>query len=72
MRKTADLNNLYVIEPTGEIRSRFIRGIPVKRGDTIVVPEKFQYRTPPGLLVKDTISTLYQIGLGAIAVASIN
>ena len=72
VRKTADLNNLYVIEPTGEIRSRFIRGIPVKRGDTIVVPEKFQYRTPPGLLVKDTISTLYQIGLGAIAVASIN
>ncbi len=67
-----DGRTIYIITPAGELRSRFVKTMPVRRGDTIVIPQKIQYRTPTGLLVKDTISTLYQIGLGAIAVASIN
>ncbi len=72
LQKYDDGRAIYVITPAGELISRFVKTMPIHRGDTIVIPQKIQYKTPTGLLVKDTISTLYQIGLGAIAVASIN
>ncbi|MBI1976883.1 MAG: SLBB domain-containing protein [Candidatus Omnitrophica bacterium] len=72
LRRYDDGRSIYLISATGEVRSRFIKTMPVLPGDTIVIPQKLQYRTAGGLVVKDTISTLYQLGLGAIAVASIN
>lgn len=72
LQKYDDGRSIYIVTAAGELKSKFVKSIIVHRGDAIVVPQKIQYRAPMGLVVKDTISTLYQIGLGAIAVASIN
>ena len=72
MTKGADKRRVYVIKANGEATSQFVRVKPMERGDTIIVPEEFKYRTPPGLLLKDTVNILYQIAFGAIAIAAVN
>jgi len=70
--KSADVKKIYVIRANGETVSKFARALKVGRGDTIVVPEAFKYKTPTGLIVRDTVGVLYQITLGAIAVAALD
>ncbi|MCM8782384.1 MAG: capsule biosynthesis GfcC family protein, partial [Candidatus Omnitrophica bacterium] len=66
LTKYADANRIFIIRANGETVSNFVRAIKVKRGDTIVVPEEFKYRTLPGLLFKDIVQVIYQATLGAI------
>ena len=68
----ADSTKLYVVRADGEVTNRFTRLKGVQRGDTIVVPEKISYKTAKGTLIKDTISVLYQVGLGAVLVSSLD
>lgn len=72
MTKSADKKRVYVVKANGEAASQFVRVKPIERGDTVIVPEEFRYRTPVGLLVKDTVNLLYQIAFGAIAIAAVN
>jgi len=72
LKKNADKKHIYVIKPNGEASSQFARVKRIERGDTIVVPEEFKYKTPKGLIIKDTTAFLYQIALGAVAVAAID
>ena len=62
---------IFVITAAGDLKSQFVKSMPIYQGDMIIIPQKIQYRTATGLIIKDTVSTLYQIGLGAIAVSSI-
>ena len=71
LTKSADKKRVYVIKANGEAVSQFARVKRVERGDTIVVPEEFRYRTPTGLFIKDTVNFLYQIAFGAIAIAAV-
>lgn len=66
LQKYADAKRIFIIRANGETVSRFVRAVRVKRGDTIVVPEEFKYRTLPGLFFRDIVQTIYQIGMGAI------
>lgn len=72
LTKSADRKRVYVIKANGEAVSQFARVKRIERGDTIVVPEEFQYRSPRGLLFRDTISILYQLALGAVAVSTLD
>ena len=71
LTKSADKKRVYVIKANGEAVSQFARIKRVERGDTIVVPEEFKYRTPTGLFIKDTVNFLYQIAFGAIAIRAV-
>lgn len=69
----ADTNRIFIIRANGETISSFVKAIKVKRGDTIIVPEEFKYRTLPGLFFKDIIQVIYQATLGAaVTIAAIN
>lgn len=71
MTKQADRKNIYVIRASGETISDIKKFRDrIERGDTIIVPEEFQYRTPRGLLIKDSAQVLYHLGIAAAAVAS--
>ncbi|MCX5715300.1 MAG: SLBB domain-containing protein [Candidatus Omnitrophica bacterium] len=71
--KYADVNRIFIIRANGETISSFVRAVKVKRGDAIIVPEEFKYRTVPGLVFKDFVQVLYQATLGAaVTIAAIN
>lgn len=70
--KHADKKRIYVIAADGTTRSKFVKTKEIERGDTIVVPEEIKYKTQPGLLFRDTVGIVYQITLGAIAIAALN
>ena len=72
LTKNGDKKRVYVIKANGEAVSQFARVRPVERGDAILVPQEFKYKTSPGLFIKDTVSFLYQIAFGAIAIAAVN
>ncbi|MFH1848142.1 MAG: hypothetical protein ABH825_02865, partial [Candidatus Omnitrophota bacterium] len=73
LTKYADLNRIFVIRANGETVSRFVRAMKIERGDAIIVPEAFKYKTLPGIFFKDVVQTLYQITLGAIvSITAIN
>lgn len=70
--KGADKQHLYVIKANGEAISQFARVREIERGDTIIVPEAFKYKTPTGIFLRENISFLTQLIFGAIAVAAVN
>lgn len=73
LTKYADANRIFIIRANGETISHFVRAIKVKRGDVIIVPEEFKYRTLPGLVFKDIIQVLYQATLGAaVTITAVN
>jgi hypothetical protein len=73
LNKYADSNRIFIIRANGETISSFVKAVKVRRGDTIIVPEDFRYRTLPGLVFKDFIQILYQMTLGAgVTIAAIN
>jgi len=73
LTKYADANGIFIIRANGETVSSFVRAVKVKRGDTIVVPEEFKYRTLPGLVIKDIMQVLYQATLGAaVTITAVN
>lgn len=73
LTKYGDANRIFIIRANGETISSFVRAVKVKRGDTIVVPEEFKYKTLPGLVFKDLIQVLYQAALGAaVTITAIN
>jgi polysaccharide biosynthesis/export protein len=73
LTKYADANRIFIIRANGETVSSFVRTVKVKRGDVIIVPEEFKYRTLPGLLIKDMVQVIYQAALGAaVTIAAVN
>lgn len=66
LTKAGDLNAMFLIRANGETVSNFARAIKIKRGDTIIIPQKIEYKTLPGLFFKDIAQTIYQLSLGAI------
>ncbi len=68
----ANRKNVYIIRANGEVISNFFKIKEIARGDTIVVPESFHYKTPQGVLVKDTVEILYKLALGAAVIANLN
>jgi protein involved in polysaccharide export with SLBB domain len=73
LTKAADANGIFIIKANGETVSSFVRAVKVKRGDTVIVPEEFKYRTLPGLFFKDVIQVIYQATMGAaVSIAAIN
>lgn len=69
--KNADKNAIYVIGANGEAKARFVHAREVRRGDTIIVPEGFIYKTPAGVLLRDSVSTLSQIATVGLLAASV-
>ena len=66
--KFADIRGLYVIRAGGEVVSDFRKFKDrIERGDTIVVPEEYRFRTPTGLLVRDIAQIFYQLALPVAA-----
>lgn len=70
--KNADKEAIYVIGANGEAKAHFVNAREIKRGDTIVVPEKFVYKTSSGVVLKDSVSTLLQIATVGLLAASLN
>jgi len=70
--KNADKKGIFVVKPTGEVVKLFARVHEVERGDTIIVPEKFKYKTPPGVIVKDAFTISAQMIVTVAALAAIN
>ncbi len=65
--KEADKKEIYILKASGKVTKRG----KIKRGDTIIVPEKFSIRRPTGDVVKDIVQALYQIGFSALAIKSL-
>ncbi|NQU73525.1 MAG: SLBB domain-containing protein, partial [Candidatus Omnitrophica bacterium] len=73
LTRYADANRIFVIRANGETISHFVRAVKIKRGDIIIVPEEFKYRTLPGLVVKDVVQVIYQATLGAaVTITALN
>lgn len=73
LTKYADPNRIFVIRANGETISSFVKAVKIRRGDTIVVPEEFKYKTLPGLVLKDIVQVIYQAALGAaVTITAIN
>ncbi|MFH1857769.1 MAG: SLBB domain-containing protein [Candidatus Omnitrophota bacterium] len=70
LRKSADKKRVYVIKANGEAVGQFARVKRIERGDTIVVPEEFKYKTPKMFFLKDTVNFLYQVAFGVVAFAA--
>jgi len=69
----ADRNKIHIVRANGETKRHFARAMKVERGDVIVVPERFKYKVPPGVLLKDTLTITTQIlTSAALAVALTN
>ena len=69
--KNADKKGIFVIKPSGEAVGKFTQAMKIERGDTIIVPEVFKYKTPTGLIFKDAFSFTSQLLLTALTVAAI-
>jgi len=65
----AHKSGTYIVRANGEALSKFMMSKKVQQGDTIVVPQKFKYWTPPGQILKDTVEIFSRIvvGIGIIA-----
>jgi len=68
--KNADIKRIYVIRANGEAEGNFARTKLIQRGDTIVIPEEFKYKTPTGILLKDSLGILSQAALFALAISA--
>lgn len=68
----ADKKGVYIIKANGEVDANFYKVKKIELGDTIVVPERFEYKTPRGVIIKDTVQILYQLALGAAVVANLD
>ncbi|MEO1574294.1 MAG: capsule biosynthesis GfcC family protein, partial [Pseudomonadota bacterium] len=70
LQSTADGRNIYVIRPDGSFR-KAKRGLELRPGDTVVVPEKVD-RQRAVRRVKDWTQVIYQFGLGAAGLNLLN
>lgn len=71
LTKNADPKGIFIIRANGEAIGGFARIRDLEPGDTIVVPEAFKYKTPPGIIVRDTFQVTTQILTLALAVAAL-
>jgi len=69
--KNADKNGIFVIKPSGEAVGRFTGVMKIEKGDTIIVPELFKYKTPPGLLFRDAFSLTSQFVITALSIKAL-
>lgn len=69
--KNADKKGIFVIKTSGEAVGKFTGAMKIERGDTIIVPEVFKYKTPTGLIFKDAFSFTSQVLVTALAVAAV-
>jgi len=69
--KNADKKGIFIIKPSGEAIGKFTQAMKIERGDTIIVPEIFKYKTPTGLIFKDAFSFTSQVLVTALAVAAV-
>ncbi len=65
--KEADKKEIYILKASGKVA----KSGKIKRGDTIIVPEKFSIRRPRSETIKDIAQTLYQIGFSALAIKAL-
>ncbi len=72
LTKNADKKGIFVIKPSGEAVSVFAQVKEIKRGDTIIVPELFKYKTPAGLILKDAFSFTSQLVVTVLALSAVN
>jgi len=70
--KHADKRGIYILRANGEAVSKFMMSKRVQLGSTIVVPQEFKYRTPPGRLLRDTVEILSRIAVGIGIVAALD
>jgi len=70
--KNADKKGIFVIKASGEAMGKFTSVMKIERGDTIIVPELFKYKTPPGLLFKDAFSLTSQFVITALSIKALN
>jgi hypothetical protein len=71
LTKNADKNGIFVIKPSGEAMGRFTQVRKIERGDTIIVPEVFKYKTPAGLILKDAFSFTSQLIVTVLALSAV-
>ena len=69
--KNADKKGIFIIKPSGEAIGKFTQAMKIERGDTIIVPEIFKYKTPTGLIFKDAFSFTSQVLVTVLAVAAV-
>jgi protein involved in polysaccharide export with SLBB domain len=72
LTKNADKNGIFIIKPSGEAASRFTSARKIDRGDVIIVPEVFKYKTPIGLIFKDAFSFTSQLVVTVLALSAVN
>ncbi len=72
LTKGADEKRIYLVKANGEAYSQFIRLKKVERGDTIVVPEAFRYKSARFNFVKETADFFFKVAFGAIAIAAVD
>ncbi|NQT46236.1 MAG: SLBB domain-containing protein [Candidatus Omnitrophica bacterium] len=73
LTKNADSKGIYIIKASGESDTTFVSARKVSPGDTIIVPEKYIYKTPTGILLRDIAKVIYEVGLGAaVAMAALD
>jgi protein involved in polysaccharide export with SLBB domain len=68
----ANRKGVYIIRSSGEVDSNFSKIKRINRGDTIIIPESFKYKTPQGLLIKETVELFYRLSLGVAVVTNLN
>lgn len=69
--KNADKNGIFIIKPSGEAIGKFTNVMKIEKGDTIIVPEMFKYKTPPGLLFRDAFSLTSQFVITALSIKAL-
>lgn len=69
--RNADKNGIFIIKPSGEALDRFTQARKIERGDTIIVPEVFKYKTPAGLIFKDAFSFTSQLVVTVLALSAV-
>ena len=66
MTKEGDKKNIYILRASGEVK----RGRKIEYGDCIIVPEKFEFSTPIGTVIKDVAQVLFHLGYTAAMINS--
>ena len=69
--KNADKKGIFVIKPSGEAVGKFTGVMKIEKGDAIIVPELFRYKTPPGLLFRDAFTLTSQFVITALSIKAL-
>ncbi len=65
----ANTKEIYVIRASGEVVSDIKKfGTRIERGDTIVVPQQYTFKTPAGILLRDIAQVFYNFALPVAAI----